>query len=173
MALSKDLTIVFGDMSVAFMNTPMPEGDPVYVEPPEGIHEHHDTVWCLERALNGLRDASRLFHEHFAAVLTSREAQPTLFVDLARNAVHVDDFIMVGSSSQLYEVVGEMKQYFTMKVTHPLSASPTQTYVGARYLGHGDANWEPPTARYVTRHAERTLHAECKTCGHSCCESQR
>ena len=138
MALSKDLTILFGDISVPFMNTPMPEGDPVCVEPPEGLYEHNDTVWCLKRALNGLRDAPRLFHEHFAAVLTSglgftrSEAQPTLFVDLARNvfiAVHVNDWIMVGSSSQLYEVIGEMKQYFTMKVTHPLSASSTQTYV--------------------------------------------
>ena len=36
MALSKDLTILFGDISVATMNTPMPEGDPVCVEPPEG-----------------------------------------------------------------------------------------------------------------------------------------
>ena len=159
MALSKDLTILFGDMSVAFMNTPMPEGDPVCVEPPEGLHEHNDTVWCLKRALNGLRDASRLFHEHFPAVLTSRlgfrrsEAQPTLLVDLARNvfiAVHVNDLIMVGSSSQLFEVVGEMKQYFTMKVTHPLSTSSTKTYVGARYLRHGDAVWELPPARYVT-----------------------
>ena len=89
--------------------------------------------------LNGLRDASRLFHEHFAAVLTSRlcftrsGAQPTLFVDLARNvfiAVHVDDLIMVGSSSQLSEVVGEMMQYFTMKVTHPLSpVPPRRTWV--------------------------------------------
>ena len=104
--------------------------------------------WCCRK--KGLKQA---------AVLTSRigftrsEAQPTLFVDLARNvfiAVHGDDLIMVGSSSQLSEAVGEMKQYFTMKVTHPLSASSTQTYVGARYLRHGDAIWELPTARYVT-----------------------
>ena len=130
-ALSKDFTILLGDIcQLLSMNTPMPEGDPVYVEPhEEGLHEHIDTVWCLKRALNGLTDASRLFHEHFAAVLTSRlgftrsKAQPTLFVDLARNvfiAVHVDDLIMVGSSSQLFAVFGEMKQYFTMKVTHPL-----------------------------------------------------
>ena len=137
MALSKDLTILFGGISVAFfffLNTLMLEGDPVYVEPPEGLYEHNDTVWCLKRALNGLRDASRLFHEHFAAVLTSRLGftQPALYVDLARNefiAMHVDDLIMVGSSSQLSEVVGEMKQYFTMKVTHPLSASSNQTWV--------------------------------------------
>ena len=63
---------------------------------------------------------------------------------------YVDDLIMVGSSLQLCEVVGEMKQYFAMKVTHPLPASSTQTYVGARYLRHGDAIWKLPTARCVT-----------------------
>ena len=91
-------------------------------------------------------------------MLTSRlgfarsEAQPTLFVDLARNvfiAVHVDELIMVGSRSQLYNVVPEMKQHFTMKVTPPLSISSTQTFVGARYLRHGDAIWELPTTQYV------------------------
>ena len=65
MALSKDLTILFGDIHVAFMNTPMPEGDP----PHAGLFEHNDTVWCLKRTLNGLSDPSRLFPEHFAAVL--------------------------------------------------------------------------------------------------------
>ena len=166
MALSKDLIILFGDISVA----------------PVDLYENNDTVWCLKRALNGLRDASRLFHEHFADVLTSRlgftrsEAQPTLFVDLVRNvfiAVHVDDLIMVGSSSQLYEVVGEMKQYFTMKVTPPLSASSTQTYVGAKYLRHGDAIWELADHTVCGEHAERTRHAERKICGHSGFESQR
>ena len=48
------------------------------------------------------------------------------------------------------KLVGELTQYFTMKVTHPLSVSSTQTYVGARYLRHGDAVWELPTAQYVT-----------------------
>ena len=104
MALATDLTILFGDIGVAFMNSPMLEGDLVYVEPPEGLYKNNDTFWRLKRALNGLIDASRLFHEHFADVLTSRlgftrsEAQPTLFVDLARNvfiSVHVDDLIMV------------------------------------------------------------------------------
>ena len=78
---------------------------------------------------------------------TRSEAQPTLFVDLARNvfiAVHVDD------AHSCLKFVGEMKQYFTVKVSHPLSASSTQTYVGAQYLRHGDAIWELPTARYVT-----------------------
>ena len=36
-----------------------------------------------------------------------------------------------------------------MKVTPPLSASSTQTYVGARYVRHGDAIWELPTTRFL------------------------
>ena len=117
-----------------------------------------------------MRDASRLFHEHFAYVLTARvgftrsEAQPTLFVDIARNvvdAVHVDDL-----------VVGEMKQYFTMTVTPPLSASSTQTYVGARYLRH-HAIWDFADHTVCVMHAERTRHEECKTCGHFGFDSQR
>ena len=87
------------------------------------------------------------------------EAQPTLFVDLAHNVfctVRVDDLIM-GSSSQLYDVVAEMKQHFKMKVTHPLSASSTQTYVGARYLRHNDASWSCRPHGMMW----------CQTCGHS------
>ena len=110
MTLSKDFTILTGDISVVFMNTPMSDDDPVYVDSPEGLSKYNDTVWSLQRALNELRGASRLFHEHFAAVLTSRlgftpsVAQLTLFVDLARKvfiAVHVDDLIMVDSRLQL------------------------------------------------------------------------
>ena len=40
MALSKDLTILFGDISVAVVKTAMPEGDPVSVEPPKRTHLH-------------------------------------------------------------------------------------------------------------------------------------
>ena len=78
---------------------------------------------------------------------TRSDAQPTLFVDLARTlfiAAHVDGLIMVRSSSQLSEDVSEMKQYFTMKVTLPLSASAAQTHVVATYLRCDDAICELP-----------------------------
>ena len=163
MTLSKDLTILSGDICVA---SPMSEDDPENVESLEVLYEYNDTIRFLKRALTDLRDVSRLFNER-VAVLTSRldfarsEVQSTLFVDLTRSvfiAVHVDDLIMIGSSSQLYEVVGEMKQCFVMKVkqcfvmkvTHPLSISSIQTYVGARYFRHDDVSWELSTARYVT-----------------------
>ena len=63
-------------------------------------------------------------------------------------AAHVDDLIVVASSSQLNGVVSEMKQCFPMQVTRPLSAS-AQTYVGARYLRRNGAIGELPTTCYV------------------------
>ena len=54
MGLSKDLTMLFSDISVVFMNTTMIEGDPVRVGPPEGLYENNGMV-------NSLRDALRLF----------------------------------------------------------------------------------------------------------------
>ena len=48
-ALLKDLTLLFCDISVVFLNTPMPEGDPVYVEPAEGLYEDTDMVWCPKK----------------------------------------------------------------------------------------------------------------------------
>ena len=97
-------------------------------------------------------------------------------MDLARDgfiAVHVDDLIMVGSSSQLYEVVGEMKQYFTMKVLlrHSLPVPHRRQWV------QGTCVTTTPLARFnhtvCGRHALRARHEECKTCGHSGHGSQR
>ena len=38
MILSKDFIILFGDINVAFINTSMPDDDPVYVELPESLY---------------------------------------------------------------------------------------------------------------------------------------
>ena len=46
MALWKYLTILFCDISVAFMKTPMPEGVLVRVELLEGLYEDSHMVRC-------------------------------------------------------------------------------------------------------------------------------
>ena len=110
MTPKRDLEVRLCDIGVPFMNTSMPEGEPVFVEPPEGLYDSADTVSLLKRALKGQRDTSRLFHEHFAHILTTHqecvrsEAQSTLSVNHTRKvyiAAHVDDLTFVGSSSQL------------------------------------------------------------------------
>ena len=122
MALWKDLLVVVCDITVAFMNTSMPEGETVHVKPPEGLYENNDMVWCLKRALNGLRNAPRLFHEHFADVLTSRRGFARSYTQPACVVFSLQ------CTSMLYEVVSSMKQYFTMKNTLPLSVRAAQPY---------------------------------------------
>ena len=64
------LEVRFCDISVAFIHTLMPKGEPVSVAPPVGLYDCADTVGILKRVLNSLREASRLFHEHLAHILT-------------------------------------------------------------------------------------------------------
>ena len=57
-SLIKDPEIRFCDVSVAFMNYHA-GGGIVPVDPPEGLHANNDTVWLVQRGLNGPRDVSR------------------------------------------------------------------------------------------------------------------
>ena len=47
MALSNNL-VLFGDISVAFMNTPTPEGVFMYMDSPEGFRGTNNNVLCLK-----------------------------------------------------------------------------------------------------------------------------
>lgn len=69
LALRESLVILCGDISLAFMNTPMPEGTRAFMQPPKRLYRDGAVVWRLRRALNGLRDVARLFLEYLTKVL--------------------------------------------------------------------------------------------------------
>ena len=79
---------------------------------------------------------------------------------------------MVGSSSQQYEVVGEMKQYSPRESLFRSLPVP-HTNVDARYLRHHDTIWELPTAQYVEGMLNEHGMKSAKTCGHPCSGMQR
>ena len=58
--------IRFGDVSTAFLRAALEE--PVLPMPPESLRRP-GFLWRLHRALYGLREAPRLFQQHFAQVL--------------------------------------------------------------------------------------------------------
>lgn len=145
LALRENLTVRCGDISVAFMNTPMPEDTPVFVEPPKGLCPDRSVVWRLRRALNGLRDAARLFLEYLTKVLVeqlgfvSTSPQPTLFVRSKGRlfvTIHVDDLMAVGPEAIIISFMSWIRKHFTVKFAEALGASPV-AYVGARFWrGH-------------------------------------
>ena len=161
LAVLMGLAVFFADISVAFMNTPM-TGPPVHVRPPEGMYREKGVVWRLLRALNGLRDASRLFCEHFAAVACElgferSKVQPTLFTQASGVflAIHVDDLLLVGSLGAAEAVLQQLGARFTMKVGGPLCENIPRTFVGARYLRFEGGILELPTPGYVEELLEK------------------
>ena len=89
----------------------MLEGEPVPVDPPEGLHANNDTVWLVQRCLTGPRDVSRAAARtrlHITAGTPGSGAASTPFVNHRRivfNPMSVDDLVIVASSSQLNDVV--------------------------------------------------------------------
>eukprot|EP00972_Heterocapsa_arctica_P000642 93330-Heterocapsa_arctica.AAC.1 len=67
-AVQSSWAIAVGDVSTAFLHTPLPAGTSVYVRPPPS--EHKDgVIWQLNKAVYGLRQAPRLFQEFLSKEL--------------------------------------------------------------------------------------------------------
>eukprot|EP00972_Heterocapsa_arctica_P100510 14820185-Heterocapsa_arctica.AAC.1 len=59
-AVQRCWAIAVGDVSTAFLHTPLPPGTTVYVRPPPS-EQKDGVVWRLSIAVYGLRQAPRLF----------------------------------------------------------------------------------------------------------------
>ena len=86
-------------------------------------------------------------------------------------AVHVDDLIVVGSSSQLNGVVSEMRQCFTMKVTLPLTCQCHTNVCRCEVLASQRCHLEVANLTMCGGHAGRTPH-ECGEALWSCSGTQ-
>ena len=85
---------------------------------------------------------------------------------------HVDDLIMVGSNSQLYDVVGDTKHHFTMNVTPPLSNSDTTAqHSTCTHGGTGDPGHKVARAGVLFKRGSRlpcsAVFAPVLPCGRS------
>ena len=58
------------DISTAFINTPLPETEEIYVQPPqEWYYDSPTTLWRLKKAMYGLRTSPKLWQLHLGRVL--------------------------------------------------------------------------------------------------------
>ena len=169
LALRGGLDIYFGDVSVAFMHTPLAEQERVTIEPPAGIYPDGCTVWRLKKALNGLRDASRLFLEHFASVgassldLVRAVALPTLFVRMAGPLyvlVHVDDLMVVGARQLCVPFFAALGEHLPIQHSGPLTEGRPQIYVGCRFTAWGGPSWKHRRRATSTRSLANLVWAQ-------------
>ena len=70
MAMSRNWGITLGDVGTAFLHAPM-SGE-VYVWPSKEFYPNGDCLWKLKKAMYGLRQAPKLWQEHFADVMISK-----------------------------------------------------------------------------------------------------
>ena len=98
MAMSRNWGITLGDVSTAFLH--------VYVWPPKEFYPKGDCLWKLKKAMCGLRQAPKLWQEHFAEVMTSKlgfrrcKSDPNLYCHESGKLyvlAYVDDLLVVGT----------------------------------------------------------------------------
>ena len=105
MAMSKkNWGITLGDVSTAFLHAAM-SGE-VYVWPPKEFYPNGGCLWKLKKAMYGLRQAPKLWQEHFAEVMTSKlgfrrcKSDPNLYRHESGKLyvlAYVDDLLVVGT----------------------------------------------------------------------------
>jgi len=145
-ALKWSLTIIFGDLSTAFLYAYLPETEKIYLDPPAS-EKREGYVWRVLRAIYGLRRSPQAFQDHFAGVVTSLGyerlvSDPQVYVHRKNRCLllaHVDDLILATPQEHLQARQHVLPAYFedVLKEVNMIEAKPVGTpYIqGAERLG--------------------------------------
>ena len=68
-AIQKGYTIIFGDVSTAFLHAELKSGDVIHVRPPKEYYGWTNLVWELLSPLYGLRTSPKDWQDYIAEVL--------------------------------------------------------------------------------------------------------
>ena len=123
-----DWEIDIVDVNSAFLNSDMPEDQPVYVRQPAGYvakgKEH--MVWRLRKALYGLKQSGRLWYQKLRSILVELGfrvciSDPCVFYRIRPSAIsfvasHVDDLSLICSTrSETLALKREIAQHVPIK----------------------------------------------------------
>jgi len=123
---SSSFVIRVCDVSTAFLNAPIGDGQVVCVLPPHDVNIKEGCCWLLKKALYGLRQAPKLWAEHLSSLLTSlgfvrSQAEPSMYAkDDTLILVHVDDLVFSGPQSTVQHVITSLQESLQLTVGEPL-----------------------------------------------------
>ena len=146
MAMSRNWGRTLGDVSTAFLHAAM-SGE-VYVWPPKEFYPNGDCLWKLKKAMCGLRQAPKLWQEHFAEVMTSKhgfrrcKSDPNLYCDESGKLyvlAYVDDLLVVGTDETRKEFMSRLSEEVLLKGTGQLVPGTEHTFLGRRLRHNGDS----------------------------------
>ena len=135
MAMSRNWGITLGDVSTAFLHAPM-SGE-VYVWPPKEFYPNGDCLCKLKKAMYGLRQAPKLWQEHFADVMISKlgfrrcKSDPNLYCHEPRKLyvlAYVDDLLVVGTD-EMRKGIDVILDLYGMKNAKPVATTGSATIV--------------------------------------------
>ena len=146
MALARNWGITLGDVSTAFLHAAM-SGE-VFVWPPKEVYPNGDCLWKLKKAMYGLRQAPKLWQEHFAEVMTSRmgfrrcKSDPNLYCHESgrlRVLAFVDELLVVGTDEVRKDFMSKLSEEVLLKETGKLVPGTEHTFLGRRLRHNGDS----------------------------------
>ena len=133
------------DISTAFINTPLPPTEEIYIQPPaEWYYNSPTTLWSLKKAMYGLRTSAKLWQQHFGEVLHQQnlrqcKADRCLWTTLGLGVlICVDDLLLVGETTKIQQFISTLKATFTLKHVTTLSKDKDVCFLGKRLQLHDD-----------------------------------
>ena len=128
--------VVTADISSAFLQAPIPEGELVLVKPPPELEQDPDVLWKLRKALYGLKTSPKLWQQHLsdkleALGLRKNKADPCIFMgDKLLVMTYVDDLLIVGEKLAQESFLAKLSAQFPLKHQTKLDAKTPLTFLG-------------------------------------------
>ena len=145
-ALARNWGITMGDVSTAFLHALMNEE--VFVWPPKEFYPEGDCLWRLKKAMYGLRQAPKLWQEHFAEVMTTKlgfrrcKSDPNLYCHESGRLyvlAYVDDLLVVGTDEMRKSFMSQVSEEVLLTETGQLVPGSEHTFLGRRLRHNGDS----------------------------------
>ena len=128
--------VVTADISSAFLQAPIPEGELVLVKPPPELEQNPDVLWKLRKALYGLKTSPKLWQQHLSSKLEElglrkNKADPCIFMgEKLLVMTYVDDLLIVGEKQEQESFLAKLSAQFPLKHQRKLDAKTPLTFLG-------------------------------------------
>ena len=128
--------VVTADISSAFLQAPIPEGELVLVKPPPELEQNPDVLWKLRKALYGLKTSPKLWQQHLSSKLEElglrkNKADPCIFMgEKLLVMTYVDDLLIVGEKQEQESFLAKLSAHFPLKHQTKLDAKTPLTFLG-------------------------------------------
>ena len=128
--------VVTADISSAFLQAPIPEGELVLVKPPPELEQNPDVLWKLRKVLYGLNTSPKLWQQHLSSKLEElglrkNKADPCIFMgEKLLVMTYVDDLLIVGEKQEQESFLAKLSAQFPLKHQTKLDAQTPLTFLG-------------------------------------------